>query len=137
MCPAAPFASALPSSKERAKGRERGKGTLDNQQGPTIQHRELCSLSCGSVDGREVQGEVDTRACMAESLCHSSETITILLISYSLIQNKRFFKKRSRKRKEGSEWLEGGCGGEGLRAGDPVSGVHGSKAWAEMPMRYS
>ena len=50
------------------------------------------SLLHGSLDGREVQGEMDTCACMAESLCHSSETITILLISYTLIQNKRFFK---------------------------------------------
>ena len=73
---------------------------------------------------------------VVESLCRAPETIA-LLIRYTLIQNKRFFKKRSRKRKEGSEWLEGGCAGEGLRAGDPVSGVHGSKAWAEMPMRYS
>ena len=25
---------------------------MDNQQGPTIQHRELFSMSCGSLDGR-------------------------------------------------------------------------------------
>ena len=76
------------------KGKERGKHTLDNQQGPTIQHRELCSLLCGSLDGREVQGEMGTWTCMAESLCHSSETITILLISCTLIQNKRFLKNQ-------------------------------------------
>ena len=27
---------------------------MDNQQGPTVQHGELCSLSCGSLDGRGV-----------------------------------------------------------------------------------
>ena len=25
---------------------------MDNQQGPTVQHMELCSMSCGSLDGR-------------------------------------------------------------------------------------
>ena len=30
---------------------------MDNQQGPTIQHRELCSMSCGSLDGRRRFGE--------------------------------------------------------------------------------
>ena len=28
-----------------------------NQQGPTVQHRELCSMLCGSLDGRGVGGE--------------------------------------------------------------------------------
>ena len=35
-------------------------------------------------------GEMDT--CMAESLHCSPETITTLLISYTPIQNKKFFK---------------------------------------------
>ena len=26
----------------------------DNQQGPTVEHRELCSMSRGSLDGREL-----------------------------------------------------------------------------------
>ena len=60
---------------------------------------------------------------MAESLCRAPKTIT-LLNRYTPIQNKKVFKKISRKRKEGSEWPEGGCVGEGLRAGDPVSRVH-------------
>ena len=31
---------------------------MDNQQGPTVQHRELCSMLCGSWDGgRELGGE--------------------------------------------------------------------------------
>ena len=29
---------------------------LDNQRGPTVQHRELCSMLCGSLDGRGVWG---------------------------------------------------------------------------------
>ena len=27
---------------------------MDNKQGPTVEHRELCSMLCGSLDGREV-----------------------------------------------------------------------------------
>ena len=38
---------------------------MDNQQGPTVQHRELCSLRhtrllCGSLDGRGVWGRSNT-----------------------------------------------------------------------------
>ena len=28
----------------------------DNQEGPTVQHMELCSMLCGSLDGRGVSG---------------------------------------------------------------------------------
>ena len=50
---------------------------------------ELYSVLCGSLDGKGVQGRMDTCICMAESLCYSPETITTLLISYTLIQNKK------------------------------------------------
>ena len=30
---------------------------VDSQQGPTVEHRELCSVLCGSLDGREFEGE--------------------------------------------------------------------------------
>ena len=30
----------------------------DNQQGPTVQHREICSMLCSSLDGRGVQGRI-------------------------------------------------------------------------------
>ena len=42
---------------------------MDNQQGPTIQHRELCSMSCGSLDGRRVLGRIDT--CVRMAACSS------------------------------------------------------------------
>ena len=75
-----------------------GKGTgslglpfkMDNQQGPTVQHREHCSMLCGSLDGRGVWGRMDACICMAESLCYPPETITTLLIGYTPIQNKKF-----------------------------------------------
>ena len=45
-------------------------------------------------DGRGVWGRMDTCVCMAESLCSSLETIMILLIGYTPIQNlKKFFFK--------------------------------------------
>ena len=55
---------------------------MGNQQGPTVQHRELCSVLRGSLNGREVWGRMDTCICMAESLCCPSETITTFLICY-------------------------------------------------------
>ena len=48
---------------------------MENQQGPAGQHGELCSMSCGSQDGRAVWGRVDTRTCTAESLHYSPEAI--------------------------------------------------------------
>ena len=55
---------------------------MDNQQRPTVPHMELCSKSCGSLDGRGL-GENDTGTWMAESLRSLPETTTVLLISYS------------------------------------------------------
>ena len=56
--------------------------TTDNEQGPTVEHRELCSLSHGSLDGRGVWERMDICICMAESLCCLPETMTTLLIRY-------------------------------------------------------
>ena len=60
---------------------------MDSQQSPTVQHMELCSILCGSLDGGGVWGRVDTCICMAESLCCPSESITILLMA--ILQYKR------------------------------------------------
>ena len=73
----------------------RGKGTLkadksnvhtaifkmDSQQGPTVEHRELCSVLGGRLEGRGVWGRIDTCICLAESLCFSPETITALFVN--------------------------------------------------------
>ena len=58
----------------------------------------------GSLDGEGVQGRRDTCICMAESLHCSSETITILLIGYTPIQNKKFKLKKNFLRKESHRW---------------------------------
>ena len=65
--------------------------TLSSKRPST--YRELCSILCGSLDGRRVWRRMDTCICMAESLCCLPETITTLLISYSPIQNKCLLKK--------------------------------------------
>ena len=70
---------------------------MDNQQGPIVQHRELCSILCGSLDGWGVWGRMDTRIFMAEHLCCPPETITTLLIGYTPIQRKKFKKKTGPK----------------------------------------
>ena len=41
---------------------------VDNQQGPTGYHMELCSMFCGRLSGRGVWGRIDTWICMAEPL---------------------------------------------------------------------
>ena len=54
---------------------------------------ELCSVVCGSLDGREVWKRMDTCICTAEPLCLLPETITTLLIICTPIQNKKLKKK--------------------------------------------
>ena len=68
---------------------------MDDQEGPAVQHRELCSMLCDSLDGRGVQGRMGTCICMSESLCCPPETITTLLIGYTSIQNKVRSQKNS------------------------------------------
>ena len=58
---------------------------MDNQKGPAVMHRELCSMLCSSLDGRGVWGRMDTCIHMAESLRYSTETIMTLLIGYTPI----------------------------------------------------
>ena len=60
---------------------------------PTIKHRELCSMLCGSLDGKGVGRRMNTCICMAESLCCPPETITALLIGYAPIENKKLEQK--------------------------------------------
>ena len=54
---------------------------------------ELCSMLCGSLDGKGVWGRMYTCISMTESLSYSSETITTSLISCTPIQNKKFKEK--------------------------------------------
>ena len=60
---------------------------MENQQGPTVRHRELCSMLWGSLDGRGVWGRVDTGICMAVSLRCPPETVTTLLMGFNPVQN--------------------------------------------------
>ena len=55
---------------------------MDSQQGPTIEHMELCSLLCNNLDGRGVWGRMDICICIAESSWCSHETIKTVLIGY-------------------------------------------------------
>ena len=64
---------------------------MDNQWGLTVLHKELCSMLCGSLDGRGVWGRMDTCMCMVESLCSPLQITTMLLIGYTPIQNKASF----------------------------------------------
>ena len=64
---------------------------MDHQQGPTVWHRELCSMLCGSLDSRGVWRRTDTCICMAESLHCSPETITALLTGSTPTQIFFFF----------------------------------------------
>ena len=59
---------------------------MGNQKGPAVQHRELCSVLCGSLDEKGAWGRMDTCICVAKSLCCPPETITTLLIGYTPIQ---------------------------------------------------
>ena len=53
---------------------------MENQQGPAVEHRELCSLFCGSLDGRGAWGRMDTPKGKAESLHYPLDMITTVFI---------------------------------------------------------
>ena len=67
---------------------------MDNQQGPTVQHRKLCSMLCGSLDSQraEVLERMVTYVSMVESRCLSSWNYHNILISYTPIHNKKLKK---------------------------------------------
>ena len=51
----------------------------------------------GSLDGKGAWGRMDTCICMAESLPCPPETITILLMGYTPIKNKKIKRKEKEK----------------------------------------
>ena len=53
---------------------------MDNQQGPTVQHTELCSVLRGNLDGKAVWGKMSPCTCMSESFAMST-----LLVVYTPI----------------------------------------------------
>ena len=72
---------------------------MDNQQGPTVQRMELCPVfwEQSSVCNSEMylpgwEGSLGENGCMymAEALSCPPATITTLLTSYTLMQNKKF-----------------------------------------------
>ena len=69
---------------------------MNSQQG---YHMELCSMLCGSPDGRGVWGRMDTCICMAEFTIHLKLSQRCLLVSYTSLQNKKFKKEKKKKKK--------------------------------------
>ena len=67
---------------------------MDNQQGPTVQHIELCSVNVTWQPGREgVWRRMNACVCMGECLrCHLKLSQHCLLIGYTPLQNKQFKK---------------------------------------------
>ena len=58
---------------------------MNNQQGPTVQHIELCSVFCNNLNGKGIWKRIDTCVCITESsLCCPPETVTTLLTGYML-----------------------------------------------------
>ena len=55
---------------------------------------------CASLEGKGVWGRMDTRICIAESLCYSPETTTTLLTGYTPIQNKKLKFEKKKKKKQ-------------------------------------
>ena len=66
---------------------------MSGQQGPAVEHMELCSVLCGRLDERGVWERMDPCICMPESLCCSPETVTTLNQLYPNTKQKVFFFK--------------------------------------------
>ena len=83
---------------------------MDNQQGSTVEHRELCLMLCGSLDGRGVWERTDTCIHMAESPQCLPQIATTWLISCNPTQNKKLKKKKSPSSNAGDTGLIPGQG---------------------------
>ena len=83
---------SCPHSQPRKEG-DRAMLKMDNQQRPTGQHREPCSMLCGSLAGRGTgkKGYMYVYGWVP-SLC--TWNITTLLISYTPLQNHKFKRKK-------------------------------------------
>ena len=57
---------------------------MDNQQGPTVYLMELCSIIYSNLVGKRIWKRIDTCICKTESLFHTPEANTILLINCSV-----------------------------------------------------
>ena len=73
---------------------------MDNQQGPTVSHRELCSMLCGSLDEKGVWRRMDAHICVAELLCCSPKATITVLIGYTPIRNKLMSLKERKKKQQ-------------------------------------
>ena len=74
-----------PGRKVKSMGIEKAWKILfpDDQEGPTVEHRELCSMLCGSLDGGESGGEwIHVYVWLGPC---ARETITTLFIGYTPI----------------------------------------------------
>ena len=71
---------------------------MDSQEGPTMEHEEICSMLCSRLDGRRVWGRMDTCIRLDESLHCSPKTVTTLLIYYPPIENKNLRKLMLKKK---------------------------------------
>ena len=66
----------------------------DNQLGPIVEHTELCSVLRARLDGAGLRGNRDMYTCgwnyARETFLFPWRSATALLISCTLIQNKKF-----------------------------------------------
>ena len=57
----------------------------DNQQGPILQHRDLCSILSDNLHQKRIWKRIDSYGCITESLCCALETEKAWLINYTPI----------------------------------------------------
>jgi len=90
---------------------------------------DLYPVLCARQDGSGAWQRMDTCIGMTESLHCSHETVTTLLIDYTLIQNVWMFFKKSKKKKEywiGSHSiLQGNLPDPEIKPGSPTK----SRSW--------
>lgn len=66
---------------------------LDDQQGPSVEHRELCSALHGSLDGREAAGSRYTCKYGWGPLLFTWNSHNVILTGYTPTLNKKFKRK--------------------------------------------
>ena len=71
---------------------------MDDQQGPTVEHRELYSAFYNYLTGRRIWERIDTCTCKTESFCCTPETKTALSINNKKDNSNQLELKLNKKR---------------------------------------
>ena len=62
---------------------------MDSKQGPTVEHRQLCSVLWGRLDGRGVWGRMGTCICVPFTVHLKLQHCSLVICQYKIKVKKK------------------------------------------------